>query len=291
MAMNYTKKLFEYFRENENRRHILITPHAPPVERLSQSIDVAMDEVWDEIDINDTIIGLKTYGAIDSLSSKKPEDTSSLSDTFSMSVKGTGRFRISYFTQRGSKAFSMKRIPIHIANSSDLDIDEQLAEKLLQILCNQSGGVIALFGPSALSNSKLAYALLKDINSKERKVILVTERELSHLMRHDNSIVVQREIGSDSESIEDCIREGMDINPDIIFAGDILLTDNISSLVRASETQTTVMLSLVATEKELFTHILKTICKDQYQIIERRMQEVVKVMPQPDGKISATIVT
>ena len=290
--MNYTKKLFEYFSENENRRHILITPHAPPVERLSQSIDVAMDAVWDEVDINDTIIGLKTYGEIDSLSVKKPEDTSnSLSDTFSMSVKGAGRFRISYFTQRGSKAFCMKRIPFNIQNCADLDIEEQLTDKLLQILCNQSGGIIALFGPSALSNSKFAYALLRRINSKERKVILVTERELSHLMRHDNSIVIQREIGSDCESIDDCIREGMDINPDIIFAGDLLLTDNIPSLVRATETQTTIILSLVASEKESFTHILKAIFKEQYQLIEKRTQEIIKIMPQPEGKVSVTITT
>jgi len=289
--MNYTKKLFEYFSANENHKHILITPHAPPVERLSNSIDVAMDAVWDEVDINDTIIGLKTYGSVDSLSSRKPVDTSILSDTFSMSVKGTGRFRISYFTQRGSKSFSMKRIPFHIENCSELDLDEQLADKLSQMLCNQSGGIISLFGPSAISNSKFAYALLGRINSKDRKVILVAERELSHLMRHDNSIVVQREVGSDSESIEDCIREGMDITPDIVFAGDLLLTDSIPSLVRAAETHTTIIISLVASEKESFTHILKAIFKEQYQIIERRTQAVVKVMPQPDGKLSATIAT
>lgn len=288
--MNYTKKLFEYFSSDENHRHIIVTPHAPPVERLSHSIAVAMDAIWDETDINDTIVGLKTYGEINSLSTQPPEDiTNSISDTFCMSIKGGGRFRISYFTQRGSKAFSMERIPFKIATGAELGIDDSITKKMQQVMCNQSGGIVAVFGPSAVENSKFVYALLKNINNKERKVILVIERELTHLMRHDNSIVIQRELGSDCETIDDCIREGLDTKPDIIFAGDLMHTDYIPSMVRAVETQTAIILSVVACEKESFLHILKTIFKDQYTIIERRTQEIIKIMPQSDGKTLATV--
>ena len=36
---------------------------------------------------------------------------------------------------------------------------------------------------------------------------------------------------------------------------------------------------------------LETIFKEQYSIMERRIQEIIKVMPQPDGKTLATIAT
>lgn len=287
--MDYTKKLFEYFSNNENCNHIIVSPHVPPVERLANSIEVAMDAVWDEVDINETILGLKTYGEINTLSAKHPEDmTNLISDTFCLSIKGAGRFRISYFTQRGSKAFSMKRIPFVIANCEELNLDRAIVEGVMQKLHAPNGGIIAVFGPSAIANSKFAYAVLKRINTKERKVILVMERELTHLIRHDNSIVVQRELGTDCETMEDCLREGLDMKPDIIFAGDLLLTDSIPSLVRAAETQASIIISLVASERESFLHILKTIFKDQYSILGRRTQDIIKVMPEDNGEISAT---
>jgi len=287
--MDYTKNLFEYFSSGENRKHIVVTPHAPPVERSSHSIDVAMDAIWDDTDINETIIGLKTYGALDALTQRPENVEESLSETFCVSIKGAGRFRVSYLTQRGSKAFSMKRIPFVVPTCSDLKIDETIVDKILKVLCDPNGGIVAVFGPSASSNSKLVYALLKRINSRERQIIMILERELSHLMRHDNSIVIQRELGSDCTTFNDGIREGLDMTPDIIFAGDLLVTDYLPALVRAAETRTSIILSLVASEKEAFLHILKSIFKEQYPIFGRRTREIIEVRPQPNDEITAVL--
>ena len=286
--MDYTKRLFAYFSEDESRSHIVIAPNAPPIEQAGGNINVALEAVLDENDITDTLLGLRTYGGdSSSLATRAPGISDQLSETFSLSIKGAGRFRVSFLTQRGSKALSISRIPFVVPSCADLNLDDPTAERLLRVLRDPLGGIVAVFGPSPAANSKVVYSLLKQINSKDRRVMLMHERELTHLMRHDNSIVVQRELGSDCMSIDDGIREGLDIAPQIIFVGDLLLTDRLPSLVRAVETQASVVISVVASERATFLHVLKAIFRDQYPILARRTREILKVTPKPEGGLTA----
>ena len=286
--MDYTKRLFAYFNEDESRSHIVIAPNAPPIEQTAGGIKVALEAVLDETDITDTLLGLRTYGGDSStLASHSAGMPDQLSETFSLSLRGAGRFRISYLTQRGSKALTMCRIPFAVPSCGDLKLDEPAVERLLRVLRDPLGGIVAIFGPSPIANSRVVYSLLKQINSQDRRVMLILERELTHLMRHDNSIVVQRELGSDCMSIDDGIREGLEIAPQIIFVGDLLLTDRLPSLVRAVETQASVIISVVASEKASFLHVLKAIFREQYPILARRTREILKVTPRPDGALTA----
>lgn len=287
--MDYTKQIFDYFGNDTNRMHLVVTPHAPPIERTSHSINVALDAIWSEEDISDTLIGLKTYSEKHALNSKLQDTALHKSESFCLSIKGIGRFRVSYLTQRGSLAFSMQRIPFFIPSCSELNIAPVVSERMLNVMCDPEGGICAVFGSSAVANSKLVYALLKQINSHERKIMLILERDMTHLMRHDNSIVIQRELGPDCSTFDDGIREGLELTPDIIFAGDLLLTDRLPSLVRAAETCAGIILSVVASDKESFLHILKSIFQEQYSIFGRRTREIVKVTPLPDGGINAAM--
>ena len=285
--MDHTQKILDYFAENSERHHLVVTPHAPPVERASHSIDIALESIWDDTDIRDTIMGLKACAEENTLISAGDATKLELSETFCLSIKGNGRFRVTYLTQRGSMSFSIKRVPFVIQSCDELQIDSEIIERTLDVLCDPNGGIVAIFGPCADSNSKLAYALLKRVNSTKRQIILIIERELTHLMRHDNSIVIQRELNSDCESFDAGIRESLTLNPDMIFVGDIQSTDCIPSMERAAETGTSIVLSLVANDREAFLHILKSICGDQYPIFGRRTREIIEVRPLPDKGIRA----
>jgi hypothetical protein len=285
--MDYAQKILDYFGEDESRHHLVVTPHAPPVERSPHDIDIALETIWDDTDIRDTIVGLKGCAEENTLITAGSGIQLELSESFCLSIKGNGRFRVTYLTQRGSMSFSIKRVPFIVHSCDELNINADIVERTLNVLCNPNGGIVAIFGPCADSNSKLAYAMLKRVNSTRRQIILVIERELTHLMRHDNSIVIQRELNSDCNSFNDGIRESLTMSPDMIFVGDIQATDSIPSMVRAAETGTSIILSLVASDRESFLHILKSICGDQYPIFGRRTREIIEVRPLPDKGISA----
>jgi len=292
--MDYTKRLFSYFSQNEGLSHIIVAPGAPPIERSANGIGVALEAVLDGNDVQDTLVGLRRYGETGGLPGGLTKYDAippmRVSDTFCLSIQGAGRFRVTYLTQRGSKAFSMRRIPFTIPSCQDLNLDASTVDRVLRALRDPDGGIVGAFGPSPEANSTLVYAMLKSINSEDRCIILIQERELTHLMRHDNSIVIQRELGSDSTGMDTAITEGLNMLPHIIFAGDLRVTDRLPSLVRAVETQARVIVSVVATEKASFLHVFKEILGEQYAILGRRTRELVKVTPLANGGLTATLV-
>ncbi len=290
--MDYTKRLFEYFREDERRHHLIIAPNAPPIEKTLSGLALAIDAIFDNTDISETLIGLQTFGeGSASRGDSRQSEADPVSATFCLSIKDIGRFRVSYLTQRGSKAMSMERIPFIIPSCESLKLEPTAVERLLKVLRYPKGGIVAVFGPSTEANSKFVYSLLNRINNQDRCIMVIQERELTHLMRHDNSIVLQRELGSDFENMDVGIQEGLDMMPHIMFVGDLLLSDKLPSLVRAVETHASVVLSVVATDRESFIHILKSIFGEQYAILGRRTREIVSVTPQIDGGLVATFAT
>lgn len=285
--MDYTKRLFAYFDEDPSRTHLIIAPGAPPIERSGGGVEIAMEAILDGNDVTDTLVGLRTHGETKAISNKAIQVPDQLSDVFCLSIRGSGRFRVHYLTQRGSKTISIERIPFTIPSCADLNIDAATAERALRVLKDPNGGIVALFGPSPSANSKAVYALLKSINSSDRNIILIMERELTHLMRHDNSVVVQRELGADFTTLDDGIQEGLNLSPHILFVGDLLVTDRLPSLIRAIETQTCVILSIVASDHASFLHIVKTIFGDHYPIFNQRTQEILHISQLPEGGLSA----
>ncbi len=69
--MDYTKRFFEYFSEDEMRSHIIIAPNAPPIERSEAGIEVAMDAILDDNDVTDTLVGLRTHGEGNALTDRR----------------------------------------------------------------------------------------------------------------------------------------------------------------------------------------------------------------------------
>ena len=289
--MDYTKQLFAYFQKDQTRQHLIIAPNAPPIERSPSGVSVAIDAILDDTDIRDTLMSLQTFGEGNAITETRKAELDKASATFCLSIKDVGRFRVSYLTQRGSKAMLMARIPYSIPSCESLKLEPASVERLLKVLRNPKGGIVAVFGPSSGANSKLVYSLLKQINNQDRCIMVIQERELTHLMRHDNSIVIQRELGSDCESMDEGIREGLDMMPHIMFVGDLLLSDSLPALVRAVETHASLVLSVVATERESFVHILRSIFGEQYAILARRIREIVSVCPQSDGGLKTTFAT
>jgi twitching motility protein PilT len=285
--MDYTKRIFDYFVADETRAKLVIAPHAPPIEFSNGVVNVALDVVLDETDTADTLVGMLNYGGDKSLTGRQVRNPEQLSETFYLSIRGAGRFRITYLTQRSSKAIVLVRVPSTIPSCTELNVEQSMTDRLLSVLRDPQGGVVAVFGPSAESNSALVYAMLQEVNGSDRRVILVQERELSYLMRHNNSIVIQRELHSDCPFMDGGIHEGLALNPDILYVGDLLVTDRLPALVRAVEMGMRVVISVVASERDSLLHEFNMIFGEQNSRLLRRIREVVHVTPLPAGKLSA----
>lgn len=139
----------------------------------------------------------------------------------SLSVSGLGRFKVNVFKQRNSICISLKVLPIN-----DLKKNEKysIPKKVSEYINKLNQGLILVTGPVMSGKSTTIAGLIQDISLNKTRYIFSVESPIEFLFTHNNSIINQREVGSDTKTyisgIECALRENVDI----------LVVDNIESL-------------------------------------------------------------
>ncbi|MGQ9663249.1 MAG: ATPase, T2SS/T4P/T4SS family, partial [Kiritimatiellia bacterium] len=215
--MNRANEIITYLSKSQDSQLIVIAPNAPPIDRTPAGIKIALNQVLDASDVNDTLI------ALTSRTSSGGAATLGNRGTFSFGIRGVGQFRVTYFSQRGSRIVIIYRLAVTIPSLETVVQDPQLVQMLESRVRSTEGGLLIINGPHPTSNSTLAYSLLQQVNRTERRLIYCIERALTHILNHDNSVVIQSELGIDVCGFEDAIHTALILAPDVLFVGDLRL--------------------------------------------------------------------
>ena len=152
-------------------------------------------------------------------------------DDFSFSVPGLSRFRVSAFKQRGSLAAVIRVIRFSLPYSRQLHIPEAVME-----LAGIRQGMVLVTGTAGSGKSTTLACLVDRINHDRQSHIITLEDPIEYLHRHDQSIVTQREIGSDTQSYVKALRAALRQSPDIILLGEMRDYETIVVAMTAAET-------------------------------------------------------
>ena len=152
-------------------------------------------------------------------------------DDFSFSVPGLSRFRVSAFKQRGSLAAVIRVIRFSLPDSRQLHIPEAVME-----LAGIRQGMVLVTGTAGSGKSTTLACLVDRINHDRHSHIITLEDPIEYLHRHDQSIVTQREIGSDTQSYVKALRAALRQSPDIILLGEMRDYETIEVAMTAAET-------------------------------------------------------
>jgi len=277
--MNRSSEILNYLTQQDGPAEIIIAPNAPPVTRVASGVELALNVVLDPGDVTDTLMALRAR-------SSQPETAAMpVAGSFSFGMPNIGRFRVSYVSQRGSKAMRVVRVPFTLPDVATVSDDTEIVQRLANVLLANSHGVIAISGTSVIANSKLVYAMMRAANEKVRSVMCVVERSLTFLMAHGNSIVVQCELGNDMASLEDGVRSAFLLEPDVIYVGDVWPADQIPSLGRAVDAGMLTILSSVAIGGDEMLRRFAPSGEDVVSEDPRCVRAMVEVIPSEAGKI------
>jgi twitching motility protein PilU len=131
-------------------------------------------------------------------------------------VQGVGSFRLSAFLQRGSVSAVIRYIPHEVPR-----LDQLLLPDILKTLIMERRGLVLVVGAAGSGKSTTIASMLDHRNELVTGHILTFEDPIEYLFRNKKSIINQREIGTDSDSLGVALRNAMRQAPDVLFIGEI----------------------------------------------------------------------
>ena len=133
-----------------------------------------------------------------------------------ISVQKLGRFRVNVFKQRGDTAMVIRYIKGQIPEISELALPE-----ILKKIIMEPRGLVLVVGSTGSGKSTTLASMIDYRNSNATGHILTIEDPIEYLHSHKKSVVDQREVGLDTLSYENALKNALREAPDVILIGEI----------------------------------------------------------------------
>jgi twitching motility protein PilU len=149
----------------------------------------------------------------------------------SIGVRDVGNFRVNLFRQRGSIGIVVRYIISDIPRLDSLGMPD-----ILSSLIMEKRGLVLVVGSTGSGKSTTIAAMLDHRNINRTGHILTVEDPIEYVFKHKRSIVNQREIGIDTDSWGEALKNAMRQAPDCILIGEIRDRDTMTAALSYAQT-------------------------------------------------------
>ncbi|MCC6129617.1 MAG: PilT/PilU family type 4a pilus ATPase [Acidobacteria bacterium] len=146
-------------------------------------------------------------------------------------VQGVARFRGNIFLQRGSWTAVFRRIPFQIPSVADLNLPD-----VLGTFMDLPNGLVLVTGPTGSGKSTTLASVMKGITERHPVHIVTIEDPIEYLFQDNLASVSQREVGTDTVSFEEALKNALRQDPDVIMVGEMRDWETMSTAITAAET-------------------------------------------------------
>ena len=148
-----------------------------------------------------------------------------------ISENGVGRFRINIFRQRNTISMVIRNIVTDIPSFESLKLPP-----ILQKLVMAKNGLILFVGGTGSGKSTSLASLIDFRNTNSAGHIITIEDPIEFVHTHKKSIINQREVGVDTDSYEDALKNTLRQAPDVILIGEIRDAETMEHALAFAET-------------------------------------------------------
>ncbi|MCC6591993.1 MAG: PilT/PilU family type 4a pilus ATPase [Xanthomonadales bacterium] len=131
-------------------------------------------------------------------------------------LHGVGNFRISALRQRGSYAAVIRFISPDIPKLNTLNLPP-----VLERLVMEKRGLILMVGATGAGKSTTLAAMLDHRNERVSGHILTIENPIEYMFTNRKSLINQREVGTDTATLQVALMNALRQAPDVIMIGEI----------------------------------------------------------------------
>ena len=135
---------------------------------------------------------------------------------FAIAPTGIGRFRCNAFIQQGSCGLVLRTIETDVPTIEKLGLPSVLKE----VVMTKRGLVILVGGTGSGKSTSLA-AMIDHRNANSYGHIITVEDPIEYVHPHKNCIIMQREVGVDTDDWDIALKNSLRQAPDVILLGEI----------------------------------------------------------------------
>jgi twitching motility protein PilT len=150
---------------------------------------------------------------------------------FSYAIEGLARFRCSAYSHLGTPAIVVRVIRTTIPTIEELHLPEVIRDIALS-----ERGLTLLTGTTGSGKSTTLAAMIDMINATIRNKIITIEDPVEYVHTNKKSVIAQLEVGSDTPSFDQALRQALRQDPDVILVGELRDVETLRIALRAADT-------------------------------------------------------
>ncbi|HET7842806.1 MAG TPA: PilT/PilU family type 4a pilus ATPase [Xanthomonadales bacterium] len=205
---------------------------------------------------------------------------------FAISMQGVGRFRVSCFYQRNQVGMVLRRIETRIPTIEELNLPP-----ITKTLSMTKRGLILFVGATGTGKSTSLAAIIGYRNQNSTGHIITIEDPIEFVHKHEGCVVTQREVGIDTDTWENALKNTLRQAPDVILVGEVRTRETMEHAIAFAETGHLVLATLHANNaNQALDRILHFFPEDRrpqlLMDLSLNLKGVVaqQLIPTPDGK-------
>ncbi len=210
---------------------------------------------------------------------------------FGYGVPGVARFRANVYMQRGTVGAVFRRIPIQVQTIDQLELPEAIRE-LTQI----PDGLVLVTGPTGSGKSTTLAAMISYISDNEPLHIVTIEDPIEFLFIDKIAAISQREVGTDTPSFKEALRNAMRQDPDVVMVGEMRDVETMQTVLTAAETGHLVFSTLHTNNAaQTIDRIIDSFPPEQHKQIRAQLALVLrgiislKLIKTKEGRLTAAV--
>lgn len=150
---------------------------------------------------------------------------------FSADVPNLARFRCSAFSQLGRFGMVMR-----LVKSTIPSVDELNLPKVVRDIALVDRGLTLVTGTTGSGKSTTLATMIDLVNDSYHHKIIAIEDPIEYLHPNKKSLVSQLELGGDTPSFDQALRQALRQDPDVILVGELRDVDTLRMALRAADT-------------------------------------------------------
>jgi twitching motility protein PilT len=201
-----------------------LTAGAPPMMRLDGVIKPLMEEPLTAEDTRRLVIDTLKEGQRAKLENDWQLD-------FALHVGDLGRFRGNACYVSGAIEANFRHIPSEVGDLKTLG-----HSPVVDRWCDEKAGLVLVTGASGQGKSTTLASMAQTIARRRFVNIVSIEDPIEFLHSQGQTLVNQREVGSDAHSFASALKNALRQDPDVILVGEMRDPDTMQTAITAAET-------------------------------------------------------